>query len=188
MINSTANRVLYGSTFVYSFAFTLFTSFFGVLLLQRFEYTETNIGLLFFFIGIIGIISQTQLVPKIDERFKQYRVTIISSVIVAISLLLITFTNQTLILLLIIIFFSSANSLLRTGITTIASQSASSRDQGKVLGLKASADALGQTIPAIIAGVLAGLYGPAFPLQVAAGIFVVLALLMLGYRNSLKYN
>jgi len=185
MIQSRANRVLYGSAFIYSFAFTLFTTFLGVFLLQRFGYTETNIGFLFFYIGIIGILSQTQLVTWADARFSQYKITISGALVMALALGLITFSDQTLILLLLILFFSCANSLLRTGLSTITAESAEAKDQGKVQGFKASADALGQTVPAVLAGVLAALYGAAFPLQLAAIIFVGLAALMFIFRTSL---
>lgn len=186
MVNSKTNRIIYGTAFIYSFAFTLFTSFLSVFLLQVFNYNETNIGFLFFYIGIIGILSQTQLVTWADARFAQYKIVIIAALIVAAVLGLITFTNQTRILLVLILFFSSANSLLRTGLTTIASHSASTKDQDKVLGFRASADALGQTMPALIAGGLAAFYGVAFPLQVAAIIFLLLAVLLFWFRQSIS--
>lgn len=185
MVESKTNRAMYGSAFMFSFAFTLFTSFFGVFLLERFGYSETNIGLLFFYVGIISIISQVQLIPRMDAVYQQYKVCIVSALVMVAALGLITMTSQTIVLLVMVIFFASSVELLRTGITTIASRSASARDQGKVLGFRASADAIGQTFPAIIAGVLAGYFGSAFPLQLAVAVFVILALIMYVSRKSL---
>ncbi|XMO87448.1 MFS transporter [Algibacter sp. AS12] len=185
IIKTKANRVLYGSSFIYSFAFTLFTSFLGVFLLKRLDYSETNIGLLFFYIGIVSIISQTQLVPRIDKLYQQYKISIVSAFVLFAALGLLTFTTRTMELLVFVLFFASANELLRTGIITITSQSGSRKEQGKVLGFRASADSLGQTIPALIAGVLAGLYGYEFPIQVATVIFGFLGLFMLILRKWL---
>ncbi len=184
MVKTKSSRVLYGSSFIYSFAFTLFTSFLGVFLLKRFDYSETNIGLLFFFIGILSILSQTQLVPRVDKLFRQQKISSISALVLFVALGTMTLTEQTWQLLLTIVFFASANELLRTGIITMTSNSTSAREQGKVLGFRASADALGQTIPAMVAGVLAGLYGYELPLQLATILFCVLGIFIFTFRKA----
>lgn len=172
-------RFLYGISFLYSFGFTLFTSFFGVILFQQFDYTQSNIGLLFFYIGILGIIFQTQLIPRIDRKFPQYKIIILGSLLLMTTLGILSFINTTILLLIIMFIFSAANSVTRTGIASIISRSAHDTRQGEALGFKASSDALGQTVPALLAGILAGIYGPHFPIKFAAIIFFVMAVLVI---------
>jgi DHA1 family tetracycline resistance protein-like MFS transporter len=183
IFTSLERRTLYGTAFIYSFGFTLFTSFFGVILLQQFNYTQTHIGFFFLYIGVLGILFYTQLIPYLDKRFHQYPIIIIGSLLLSLTLGMISFIHTTAMLLVVVFIFSAANSITGTGIAAVISRNAHDSQQGEVLGLKASSDALGQAIPALIAGILAAMYGPNFPLEFAAVIFLFMAGLVFWKRK-----
>ncbi len=174
--NSAKGRAIYGLSFLYSFAFTLFTSFFGVFLVQRVGYAEREIGLLFLFLGICIAISQTQLVPKIMSRIDQESSLKIGLGILCLVLLGFVFLIfQTLTLLVGIVIFAASNALSRTAMTTIVSGSATKLEQGQALGVEASVQALGQALPALIAGVVALYFGPIVPMVMSAIVFAFAA-------------
>lgn len=179
-------RGIYSLSLVYSFGFTLFTTFFGVYLINRLGYSQREIGFFFFYIGFLIIPFQTLLVPYIDRRFKKITLLYVSFTALAIALLLIAFSTNTIELLLIIILFSAANAVGRTTVTSVVSLKADQNSQGKALGVDASVQSLGQAVPAIFAGLIAATFGVTAPILLAVGTFAVGLVFLYIYREHLQ--
>ena len=71
-------------------------------------------------------------------------------------------------LLLVVPVFAAFNGLNQSNLVGLLSRSASPRIQGEILGINASVQALAQTLPPLLSGVIAGRIGPGAPLIVAA--------------------
>jgi len=178
-------RGIYLLSFVYSFGFTMFTSFFGVYLVKQLEYSQSQIGYFFFYLGLLIIPFQSLLVPYASRSYKQISVLYVGFVGLAISLILIAFSTKTWELLILTIFFSAASAVGRTTVTTVVSQKADKKTQGAALGVNASVQALGQALPALFAGFIAASLGVSAPLMFAAATFLLGTLLVYVYRRNI---
>jgi len=178
-------RYIYSLSFLYSFGFTMFTTFFGVYLVQQLGYTQSNIGFFFFYLGLLIVPFQIFLVPFADKNLKQITNLILGFIGLALSLLIIAYTTETILLLLITILFSASNAIARTSITTVVSKKATAKSQGSALGVNASVQSLGQAIPAIIAGLLAAVFGSSSPIIFASVTFALGTTLLIVFRKKI---
>jgi MFS family permease len=88
-------------------------------------------------------------------------------------------------LLILMPIYVIFNSLNNTNIPALFSVSASSEIQGEVLGINASVQALGQSFPPIIGGIISALFGYWSPLLAASCVVGVAYLIFaLGYKTK----
>ena len=182
--SSRTTRSIYSLSFLYSFGFTMFTTFFGVFLVQNLGYSQSQIGYLFFYIGMLIIPSQIFLVPLADRMFSEVTNLVTSFSFLAFSLIAMAFIDSTIPLLFALALFALSNALGRTSITTIISKKTSENEQGKALGIDASVQSLGQAIPAVAAGVIAAALGASAPLIFAGLTFVLAIILVLSSKKT----
>ncbi len=183
--SNTATRGIYSLSFVYSFGFTLFTSFLGVYLVSRLGYSQSQIGFFFFYVGFLIIPFQVLLVPLADKFVQKVNLLYISFATLAVTLLLIALSTNTWELLLIIVFFAAANAVGRTAVTAVVSAKANKESQGAALGVDASVQSLGQALPSIFAGLIAASFGVTAPLIFGFLVFGFGVLLVFAYRKHL---
>jgi DHA1 family tetracycline resistance protein-like MFS transporter len=183
--SNSATRGIYSLSFVYSFGFTLFTSFLGVYLVSRLGYNQSQIGFFFFYVGFLIIPFQVLLVPFVDRYVRRTTLLYVAFATLAVTLLLIALSTNTWQVLLIIVFFAAANAVGRTTVTAVVSAKASKESQGSALGIDASVQSLGQALPAILAGLIAARFGVTAPLVLGFVVFGFGVLLVFIYRKRL---
>jgi DHA1 family tetracycline resistance protein-like MFS transporter len=183
---NTDTRGIYSLSFIYSFGFTLFTSFLGVYLVDQLEYTQREIGFFFFYVGVLIIPFQVLLVPYVDRAYKQITMLYVGFGVLAATLALIALSTNTWQLLLITVFFSAANAISRTTVTSVVSQKADQKSQGAALGVNASVQALGQALPALFAGIIAASLGVTAPLFFGTAVFTFGVVLVFVNRKRLQ--
>ncbi len=160
-------RGLFGVNFLFQSGFTFITTFFGVFLISRFNFTETGIGNYFAFIGIWIAFSQAVLTRIIARRYDE--VAVLKWALPLCGLLVLAHfippTWQLMILLAPPV--ALANGLTTTNITGLISRVSHESVQGEVLGTNTSVLALAQAIPPIISGVVAASAAAEAPMAVA---------------------
>ncbi len=172
-------RVVFASEFLFWGGFTFFTTFFQILLIEKLHFSQSNIGDFFAYIGICIALSQVVIVPIMAKRFKNYQVLAIAQFGMSLALFLQLIPTNTSQLLLFAPLIAIFNGLFLANASALVSNSVDDKIQGEVLGIEASVQALGQAIPAIIAGYIATM-GINMPVIVGAviilfgGIFYVL--------------
>lgn len=165
-------RVIFGAEFMFWGGFTFFTTFFQILLIEKLGFKVNNVGDFFAYIGICIALTQGLLTPFLAKRFKNYQILRFSLIGNAIALFLMVLPHNTTELLLVAPLIAIFNGLTMANASALVSLSAGKEIQGEVLGIEASVQALGQAIPAIIAGYVAT-FGINTPILVGGSIILV---------------
>lgn len=175
-------RVVFLAEFMFWGGFTFFTTFFQILLIQKLGFKTNNVGDFFAYIGVCIAISQVLIVPLVLKFLKSHQVLYFSLFGLAFTLLLQLWPSNTSQLLLVAPFIAVFNGLTMANASALVSLSALPQEQGEVLGIEASVQALAQAVPAIISGYVATM-GVNMPVLVGASVvFVGGALYTLFYR------
>ncbi len=152
---SPALRVIFTSEFLFWGGFTFFTTFFQILLIQKLDFKVNNVGDFFAYIGIWIALTQGLITPILAKRFKNHQILRVAFLGTAVALMLQLIPNNTTQLLLFAPLIAIFNGLVMANVSALVSLTAGPENQGEVLGVEASVQALAQAIPAIIAGYVA---------------------------------
>ena len=135
-------------------AFSIMTTCFILFTEHRFDLTPKQNGLLFGFIGIIGVFIQGGLIRKIAKPHTERPLALVGIVCMTLSLILLPLTTPWLALLSVISLMAIGNSLTSPTLNSMASRAATASAQGSTLGIMASAGSLGRFIGPFAAGPL----------------------------------
>ncbi len=186
---SPALRVIFTSEFLFWGGFTFFTTFFQILLIQKLGFKVNNVGDFFAYIGIWIALTQGILTPLLAKRYKNHQILRVAFLGMSIALMLQLIPSNTTQLLLFAPLIAIFNGLVMANVSALVSLTAGPENQGEVLGIEASVQALAQAIPAIIAGYVATM-GINMPVIVGSAlIFVGWLVFVLFYKppqNVLK--
>ncbi len=179
-------RVLFLTNFLFQAGFSFFVTFFSVYLINKFGFTQGNIGDFFAYIGLWVAFTQVVLTRAIGKRFTDItilRVTFLGSAIITFMYLL---PNQGWQFLLIIPFFAAFNGLNQANASALVSKSVDWSVQGEILGVNASVQALAQAIPPILSGYIAASLSPEAPILVSGVVILAAALLFIFFFKPQK--
>jgi len=172
-------RKLFTANFFYFAGFNFFTTFIPVYLVKNFGFTQFETGNFFLYIGILLIIGQGVIVPKLFTRLKEENVMPITLFLTGLFVFLQPLTASMLLFMTFVTIFSINNSITQVSLNTLVSNKASKENQGLALGTNQSVRALGNTVPSMLAGVAAALSTPAMPLTIAGLLIMATAI---GYK------
>ncbi len=159
---------LFLTTFLFFCGFTFFTTFFGVFLIQKFSFTQGNIGDFFAYVGLWSVFTQAVLTRIFAKKFTEPKIipyTLMGSGILILMYFLPTKSWE---LLLIPPFFSACTGLTMANTNSLLSKKAPADQRGEIMGISSSVQALAQTIPAILSGFIAASFASTTPLLFAA--------------------
>jgi DHA1 family tetracycline resistance protein-like MFS transporter len=178
-------RIIFSTEFLFWGGFALFTTFLPLQLIEKHHFSATDVGNFFAFIGICIAIAQGVLVPTLAKRFNNRQIVRVATFGMAGALLLQMFTHNTAQIMVVGAIIASFFALFMTNASTLVSTSSDTDAQGEALGIEASVQALGESIPAIIAG-YAATVGIIAPNVVGACVVLAGALVFtLLYRSAL---
>lgn len=150
-------RSIMPTSFLFTAGFTFFTTFFGIVLLNKFGFSPSSTGDYFAYVGLWIAIVQGALIAPIAKKYKDYQVLRISMFVTAISLLGYMFIPAGVFrwLFLVAPFLALGNGMTMAFTSSLVSRVTPKELQGEALGINASVMALAQSIPAIISGYVA---------------------------------
>ncbi len=181
-VTSPALRVIFTSEFLFWGGLTFFTTFFQILLIEKLGFKVNNVGDFFAYIGIWIALTQGILTPILAKRYKNHQVLRVAFLGMSIALMLQLVPNNTTQLLMLAPLIAIFNGLVMANVSALVSLTAGPENQGEVLGIEASVQALAQAIPAIIAGYVATM-GINMPVIVGSAlIFVSWLVFVLFYK------
>ncbi|MEI8103742.1 MAG: MFS transporter [Candidatus Moraniibacteriota bacterium] len=146
-------RRLFLVSMFYTLGFNFFTQFFQVFLVTKFNFSHAEIGNFFGVIGLWIVIAQGALIRPLSQRFPPRSLLRIVMPLFAISTLAYLIPDRAILLFFIVPFFSSFNGFILPNLNTLISNAAHPEEQGKILGINQSLQALAMTIPPLVAGV-----------------------------------
>jgi len=147
-------RTMFIVSFLLTCGFSFFSQFFQVYLIDRFTFTQGQIGNLFAYIGLWIALTQgfiTRFLTKYKSehvlRYSIFGLAIaIPSLIIPQSANLIYFINP---------FIAIFQGITNPNITNVISGLADKQSQGEILGISQSVQSLAMTLPPVVAGFLA---------------------------------
>ncbi|MDO8469201.1 MAG: MFS transporter [Candidatus Peribacter sp.] len=176
-------RTILFVSFLLVLGFNFFTQFFQVMLIERFNFTQSDIGNLYAYMGLWIAITQGLINRPLSRRFSSEQIVSVSAFTLAASLPFLLLPERVAFIYLVFPFIAVSNGLTHPNATAIVSNLAGPESQGEVLGINQSLQALAMALPPIIAGVIATLH-PGLPTIVGSGlIFLAWMLFVFVFRK-----
>ena len=154
---SSSLRIIFTVSFLTIFGFNAFTQFFQVYLITRFQYNQAHIGMVYAYMGFWIVIAQGGFVRVLSKKYLPSKILRVSILILSIAIMMLLLPATSSILFWILPFVSLAQGVTTPNIITMISNSASVQDQGEILGINQSVQAVGFAVPPVIAGCISTL-------------------------------
>jgi MFS transporter, DHA1 family, tetracycline resistance protein len=154
-----ALSALFGQFFCFIFAFSTFTSGFALFAERRFEWNghpfgPREIGYLFAYTGALGIVLQGAGMGPLVKRFGEARLVTAGFVSMMTAQLLLGVVHGIAPLVAVATIASFGSGVVRPGLTSLISRTAARHEQGTVLGLNQSLQAIAQILAPAAGGLL----------------------------------
>lgn len=145
-------RAIFLVVFLLTFGFNFFTQFFPVFLIEKFSFTQSQVGDTFAYVGFWVAITQGLLNRKLSSRFAPEAILRYSLALTSLALVLLTLPGEPLALLAVLTLVPLTNGLTYPNYTALVSNLSGPESQGEVLGITQSIQSLAMAIPPIVAG------------------------------------
>jgi DHA1 family tetracycline resistance protein-like MFS transporter len=175
-------RVIFGAEFLFWGGFTFFMTFFQILLIEKLGFSINNVGDFFGYVGVCVVLSQAVLLPLAVKYLKIHDILRISLLASGLALLLLLWPTDTFQLLLVAPLVAIFVGMAMAAAPALVSLTSGQREQGEVLGIEASVQALAQAIPAIVSGYVATV-SVSTPVLWGGSAILVGGLIFLGFYN-----
>ncbi|KKU51981.1 MAG: hypothetical protein A3A28_05100 [Candidatus Sungbacteria bacterium RIFCSPLOWO2_01_FULL_47_32] len=172
-LNFRSLRPLFLTSFLFQGGFAFYATFFSVFLINKFGFTQGNIGDWFAYVGVWIAFSHIVVVRLAARRFREYQILRVSLFAAGILMMLFFLPDHWWGLLFVAPLYAMANGLSFSNITGLISKSSDSSIQGEVLGINASVQALAYSIPPILSGFIAARLTPETPIVVASLVIIL---------------
>lgn len=161
-------RQVYLTNFLYMCGFAFFTSFIGILLVERFGLNEAGIGTFFGIVGACMVVTQLFVLRIVTKLFHEMQILRYSVPFVALFMLIYPFLGTLAFVYTLVPFLAVAQGLTMANMTSLVSKSVSPAKQGAALGINGSLVAFSQGFIPLLAGFGSGVLGVAAPFIAAA--------------------
>lgn len=135
-------------------AFSIMTTSFVPFMENKFRLSHLQVGYLFGFIGLIGILIQGGLIRKIARPGRERNLGLLGILLMIVALAFMPQTQPWASLLLVLGVLAVGNSLASPPLNSLASQCGGVQTQGETMGAMASAGSLGRFIGPFMAGIV----------------------------------
>lgn len=163
-----ALRIPFISSFLFQAGFSFFITFFSIYLINKYEFSQGNIGDFFAYIGVWTVFSQVFVNSNASKWFSESTVLKTSLLALAGSIALFFVPRTSWGLLFIVPFFAMFIGLVQANFLSLISRSVGSDRQGEILGVNSSINTLGQSLPPILSGYVAAILTPSSPIMIAS--------------------
>jgi len=160
-------RIILLTVFLQAFGWSFFMQFNQVYLLNKFQFTPRQIGIVFGYIGIWVVITQGGITRQLAKHFAPPQILKWSLLGLSATILVVLIPNHAAMLYLVNPFIAIFQGLTQPNQTSIVSSLASKENQGEILGIQQSLQSIAFTVPPIIAGFLLN-FDVRLPMVIAA--------------------
>ena len=145
--------------FLFAISFSLYVSGFALFAERRYfnhghPFGVKEVGYIFAYSGVIGVIVQGLLLGRLVSRFGEARLSLFAFGFASVGYAVQALTNSVPAVILANTIYSLGNVVLRPALTSQISQKAPHGEQGAVLGVTQSLNSLAQVLAPILSGVL----------------------------------
>lgn len=137
---------IYLQFFLFTFAFSAFTSGFALFAEARFHWTARETGYLFTYAGLVGIIMQGGLIGRLVKQLGEIKLALIGFATAVIGYALLGLAESVAMLLVVATVAGFGNGVLRPVLTSRITQAVGRHEQGIALGISGSLSSLAMTM------------------------------------------
>ena len=151
-------RQVIPALFFYNAGFTFFTAFWGIILLNQFDFTQGMVGNYFAYLGVMIILAQGGVVRRLSGKVTDYKVLYFSFALTAACLFayyLIPSHAAHIWIYCIPPFLAIATALSKAFSSALIARTTDPAVLGEAMGVNSSANALAQAIPSLLSGYIA---------------------------------
>jgi DHA1 family tetracycline resistance protein-like MFS transporter len=150
-------RQIVPALFFYNAGFTFFTSFWGIILLNQFAFTQGMVGNYFAYLGIMIIFAQGGVVRRLSGKVSDYKVLYFSFGLTALCLLGYYLIPEHVYFWVYFIppFLAVATALSKAFSSALITRTSDPKILGEAMGVNSSVNALAQAIPSLLSGYIA---------------------------------
>jgi DHA1 family tetracycline resistance protein-like MFS transporter len=145
--------------FLYSLAFTMFTTNFALYTRYRFGLTDQTTSYILTYVGVLVVLVQGVLVGWLTDRFPEKRIIVAGVGVLAMALLGWALVPNVPLMLVVLAFLPLSGGTLNTVTNSALTKAVRTEDIGGALGLSASLDSLTRILAPILGGFLIGELG-----------------------------
>ena len=143
---------VYLQFFLFTFAFSCFTSGFALFGQARFGWSARQTGYMFAYAGVLGIILQGGLIGRLVKKFGEIKLALMGFIAAVIAYALMGFAYTLAVLLVAATINSFGNGVLRPVLTSRITQLVGRHEQGVALGISGSLSSLAMTMAPLAGG------------------------------------
>jgi len=133
-------------------AFSLVTALFTLFTANRLHWTARDNGILFAYIGIIGVLIQGGMIRRLVPRIGEKPLVILGCISLVLSMALLPLSNTVALVVLASSLLAVGNSFITPLLSGLASKSTKPESQGAVMGLMQSISSLGRMVGPAVGG------------------------------------
>ena len=133
-------------SFMIMFAFTLMQGTFALFSEHTLQLSAKDNGFIFAYLGTIGIIMQLFFLKVFLKRFSEHYAIIVSTILIAVSLLMIAVSSNIVVLVLAITLLAVGNSISVPVLTGLISKKTPSHEQGNIMGVNQSMGSIARIV------------------------------------------
>lgn len=178
-------RIMFLVGFLLTVGFNFFTQFFQVFLIGKFQFTQSNVGDFFAYMGLWIAIAQGAFLRPLSKKYSPVTLMTYSILLLAIVFPLQLIPKTSLFIYLIIPFVAIFQGIVQPNTTTVISNLAEPGKQGEILGINQSIVSLAQAIPPIIAGFITAISMNLPTLFAAGSTFIAWIIFVSFFRKSI---
>lgn len=138
--------------FIYSIAFFLFISNFGLLAEKQFNVTADQVSFYMAWIGILRVIIQTTLIARILSFFGENRALTTGIISMAIAMVLLAFSAEYLFVFVPLVFLAYGTGVGRPILISSLTNSVTQKETATILGVNNSLTSIAQIVTPIVGG------------------------------------
>ncbi len=161
-------RVPLVTAFFWTCGFTFFTTFFGVLLRNKFGFSQSKTGDYFAIVGLFIALTQGAIVGVVAKKLPDFRILRFSVIAQAGTLYVYASITHSSTLYYFIPIFTLFQGLSQANLSTLMSRSAEPGRQGEAMGIYSSVTSMAQVPASVLVGYISGSFTSKAPLTVAA--------------------
>ena len=165
-------RVVFAVSLLLTLGFGFFTQFFAVALIDKFAYTEKDIGIMYAWVGVWLVITQGGLVPRLAKKYPPATLLKVTILTLAAGVFLVTFPDHIAWEFAFAPVIAISQGIAAPNLISVISGQASQTQQGQILGINQSMQSFGAALPPAVGGYLAAI-DVLYPLFTAAAVITL---------------
>jgi MFS family permease len=171
-------------SFLVVFAFSIYIYAFQPFAVQLMHMSAQEISLIFTGIGVVGLISQVAVIPRVVKRFGERRVLVGALSVTAVIYMWLFGIRSPSLFMAAIFIQAFANGFPTPILQSLLSKEADDRSQGAIMGINMSYQSIGQIFGPIVGGVLATI---TIPLPLVAASATIMIAIVLSFQMLHKH-